>query len=145
MTATARFLKLLIRLSGVGALLLGVAIWAGYALSWLTVHIAFGVVLVAAMWATAVLAFRAATHRGLSMLVFLWGIGVVAFGRAQVTILPGPTHWMVSLAHLVAGAIAMGLGVALAAGVERATSAHGGLPAAGAMRPGGRRERDPSQ
>lgn len=132
MTTAARFLKILIRLSGAGALLLGLAIWAGYTLSWLPVHIVFGVVLVVAMWATAALAARAATHRALAMLVFLWGIGVVAFGRAQAAILPGPTHWIVALAHLVAGGIAMGLGVALAAGVERATSkAHGGVVAAG--------------
>lgn len=133
MTATARLLKMLIRLSGGGAALLGLAIWAGYARSWLAVHIACGVVLVVAMWATAALAFRAATQRVLSMLVVLWGIGVVELGRAQATILPGREHWIVSLAHLAAGAVAMGLGAALAAGVERAASkAHGGVaPAAG--------------
>ncbi len=127
MSATARLLKMLIRLSGAGALLLGLTIWAGYAPSWLTVHIAFGVVLVVAMWAAAALAARTATHRALSMFAFLWGIGVVAFGRAQATILPGSAHWIVSLAHLIAGAVTIALGVALAAGVERATSARGGI------------------
>jgi hypothetical protein len=130
MIATARFLKTLIRVSGAGALLLGLTIWTGYTLPWATVHILFGLALVVAMWATAALAVRAATQRTLAMLVFLWGIGIFAFGRAQAAILPGPMHWIVSLAHLVAGGVAIGLGVALATGVERATSkAHGGVAA----------------
>jgi hypothetical protein len=122
MTAAARALKLLIRLAGVGALVLGLAIWAGYLFSWLPVHIVFGVTLVLAMWATAGLAFRAGARRGFAVLVFLWGLGVVAFGKMQGQILPGPIHWIVQLAHLLAGGIAMGLGVALASMVERAAN-----------------------
>jgi hypothetical protein len=122
MIAIARLLKLLLRLWGLGALLLGLAFWAGYALSWQTVHIVFGLLLVVTLWATAVLAIRADTHRALSMVAFLWGIAVVAFGYEQAAILPGPMHWIVALAHLAAGGIAMGLGVVLAAGVECAMS-----------------------
>jgi hypothetical protein len=117
--ATARFLKLLIRLSGFATLLLGLAFWVGYAHSWLTVHLVLGVLLVVALWVTAALAFRADTHRTLSMVAFLWGFAVVAFGYEQAVILPGPMHWVVMLAHLTAGAIAMGLGVVVAAAVER--------------------------
>ncbi|MGA8202909.1 MAG: hypothetical protein WB812_00230 [Woeseiaceae bacterium] len=122
MIAIARFLKLLLRLSGLGALLLGLAFWAGFAFSWQTVHVAFGMLLVVTLWATAVLAIRADTHRALAIVAFLWGTAVVAFGYEQAAILPGPMHWIVALAHLAAGGIAMGLGVVLAAAVERAIS-----------------------
>jgi hypothetical protein len=116
---SARALKFLIRLSGGGALLLGLTLWAGYLFTWLPVHIVFGATLVLAMWVIAALASRAGMRRGFSAVVFLWGIGVIIFGRAQGRILPGPMHWTVRLAHFLAGGIAMALGVALSAAVER--------------------------
>ena len=119
MAGAARALKHLIRLAGGGALLLGLAIWAGYLFSWLPVHIVFGATLVLAMWVIAVLAFRAGVRQGFAAVVFLWGVGVVMFGRVQGRILPGPMHWAIQLTHLLAGGIAMGLGIALAAAVER--------------------------
>lgn len=123
MTAAARLLKLLIRISGVGALVLGLAIWAGYLFSWLPVHIVFGATLVLEMWVTAVLAYRAGARPGFALLVFLWGLGILMFGRLQGRIMPGPTHWIIKLAHLLAGGIAMGFGVVLATAIEHATSA----------------------
>ncbi len=118
MSMTARILKILIRLLGVAALLLGLMIWAGYGFSWLPVHILLGTLFVVTMWGTSALAFVAGTRRGLATLVFLWGLGVVWFGRAQMALLPGPRHWIVQLAHLLAGGVAMGLGYALAVAVE---------------------------
>ncbi len=120
MTAAARVLKLLIRISGVGALALGLAIWAGYLFSWLPLHIVFGATLVLTLWVTAVLAYRVGARRGLAVVVFLWGLGVVVFGQMQGRILPGPMHWIIQLAHLLAGGIAIALGVVLASAIEDA-------------------------
>lgn len=120
MSTIARYLKILIRVSGGGALLLGLAIWAGYLLSWLPVHLWLGVALVLSMWAAGALALGAGTRRGLAAVVFLWGIGIVAFGQLQGRLLPGPRHWIISLAHLLAGGLAIGLGAALANAIELA-------------------------
>ena len=119
MATAARYLKILIRLSGVGALLLGLTIWSGHARSWLPLHVSFGVTLVLALFATVVISTLAAARRGFSVFVLLWGVLVVVFGRLQVTLLPGSHHWIVALVHLLIGGIAMGLGAALAGAVER--------------------------
>ena len=122
MSNTARILKALIRLSGGGALLLGLAVWAGYALGWVPVHMLFGVTMVFSMWVTAALAIRAGTRPGFATLVALWGLAVVIFGRLQMRLMPGPHHWVIALTHLLAGGLAMGMGVSLATAVERSAT-----------------------
>ncbi len=143
MITTARLLKLLIRLSGMVALLLGLAFWTGHLFLWLPVHILLGLVLVLAMWVTAGLAFRAGAGQGVAAFAALWGVGVVVFGRMQVGLLPGDMHWIISLAHLLAGGVAMGLGTALASAIERSVlrSAPGAAPRAEAS--GGSSRRPP--
>lgn len=121
MSTVARLLKILIRLSGGTALLIGLVIWTGHGFSWLPLHILLGVVLVISMWVTAVLALSASTRRGLAVLVLVWGAGVVAFGRMQGGLLPGPMHWMVSLTHLLLGGVGIGLGAALAGALADST------------------------
>jgi hypothetical protein len=120
MTA-ARALSLLIRVTGAGALLLGVALWAGYGWGWslLPWHLALGVGLVLSMWILAAVAWRAGTRRGLATAVFLWGLAILAFGLVHGRILPGQLHWTISTAHLLVGAIAIGLGGSLARAVDR--------------------------
>lgn len=119
MTNAARLLKLLIRVCGVAALLLGLAFWTGHLFSWLPVHTLLGVVLVLALWAMAALAFFAHAGRALAAFAAAWGLGVVMFGRMQVGLLPGDLHWIIALAHLVAGGIAMAFGAVLAGAIER--------------------------
>lgn len=128
MTA-ARFLKLLMRLSGGGALLLGLAIWAGQLPTWRPIHIALGTTLVLAMWGTALLAFRTGIRRGLGVLVFLWGLGMALFGQAQARLLPGPAHWLIALGHILAGVVGIALGMALGSALEGpATGSARGTP-----------------
>ena len=106
-------------------------------------HVLPGLVLVLAMWVTAGLAFRAGAGQGVAAFAALWGVGVVVFGRMQVGLLPGDTHWVISLAHLLAGGVAMGLGTALASAIERSVlrSAPGAAPQAAAS--GGSSRRPP--
>ncbi len=118
MTTSSRYLKILIRLSGAGAMLLGLTIWSGHARSWLPVHMLLGIVLVLSVCATAALAFQSGTRRGFATFVLLWSLGIVVFGRLQALLLPGPHHWIVSLTHLLSGGIAIALGASLAGAVE---------------------------
>ncbi len=115
----ARFLTVLMRLSGALALFVGIAMWLGFAASWLPIHILLGVTLILGMWGIAVLAFREGTRRGYGVLVFLWGLGIVVLGGTQARLIPGPMHWLVKLAHLVVGPVGAALGAVLGKAIER--------------------------
>ncbi len=130
---TTRRLTILIRLSGMGALLLGLAIWGGYLIAWIPVHMLLGATLVLVMWATAAIALRRGVRRGLAVFVVLWGLGIVVLGRVQVRLLPGGMHWVIALGHLLAGGVGMGLGITLAAAL------HGPAVQGGYRKPGSAR------
>jgi hypothetical protein len=120
MSSAARILKVVIRASGALALLMGLAIWGGYLIAWIPVHMAFGVILVLSLVGASGLALRAGVRPGFAAFVALWGIGIVWFGRMQMGLMPGPHHWIIRLTHLLAGGVAMGLGTALATALEGA-------------------------
>jgi len=54
---------------------------------------------------------------GLAAFGATWGIVSWAFGLTQGAILTGQLHWVVELAHLAAGVIAIVVGVQLATAV----------------------------
>ena len=127
MTTLARLLKLLVRLCGLAALLLGLAFWTGHLFSWLSVHMLLGLVVVLAMWATAALGLAPASGGGPQRL---------RRSGESVSSCSGECKWVFCRetcigsfrSHLLAGGVAMGLGTALASAVER--SALGGAPGA---------------
>lgn len=84
-------------------------------------HVWLGVALVLAMWATAALAFRASTRRGLAVVVLLWGLGIIVLGHLQDRFLPGASHWIISLTHLLAGGLGIAVGAALASAIQRSS------------------------
>jgi len=114
----ARLLKLLIRVSGAGALLLGLAFWAGYLRGWLPLHMFFGLGLVLSLWASALLAWRTAARRGLAGFALAWGLLVVWLGMMQSRLLVGSFHWIIALTHLLCGGVAIAVGVMLAGAAE---------------------------
>jgi hypothetical protein len=93
--------------------------WAGYLRTLLWLHVALGVGLVLSLCALAVVAWTAGARPGLVAFAFLWALGVLLFGFAQPRLMPGSSHWIVEVVHLLAGGIAIGLGTALAGAVER--------------------------
>jgi len=116
--AAARILKLVIRLAGGGAVLLGLARWAGYLVSWLPVHMAFGIALVLTLVTVAILAWRAGRQPRLAALVAVWALLVLWLGYTQQRLLPGSQHWIIQVTHLAVGGIAMALGTRLALSLE---------------------------
>jgi hypothetical protein len=118
MDTSARVLNLLIRALGAGALALGLAFWLGYARSLTQLHMGLGIGLVLSVWAVSLIAWRTTGRGGLAALGAACGIISVPFGVAQAAILPGAFHWVVQLAHLVLGAIMIGVGSRLAAAVS---------------------------
>src|SRR5215510_1301472 len=106
-------LKGLIRLSGVAALVLGLAFWFGYAGSFIRLHMVLGIFLVLSLWALGGIAWWEGVRRDLISFVVVWGVVIWVFGVTQDQVLPGGLHWLVEVGHLVAGGIAIVLGIVL--------------------------------
>ena len=118
MHTTARLLEGLLRLCGSAALLLGLAFWLGYGRSLTQLHIRLGTTVVVLLWVIAGLAWRAKAGVRLVALAVGWGFLVWFLGMRQGRLLPGSFHWVVEVAHLVVGMIAIALGERLAATVK---------------------------
>ena len=112
---TARLLNILIRAFGVMALVLGLAMWLGYGRSLTPWHIRFGIGLVLSLWVLAGMAgWNRAASAGPIVFAATWGLVTWIFGVMQNQMLPEAFHWVVEIAHLVVGAVAIGAGSRLA-------------------------------
>jgi len=122
MEISARVLNILIRACGGAALALGVAFWLGYARALTVLHIRFGIVVVLSLWVLAAIAWWKTTRHSLALFTTAWALATLVFGMMQAQLLPGPLHWIVKVAHLGVGVVALGLGAQLATAitVERA-------------------------
>jgi hypothetical protein len=107
-------LRWLIRLLAVVQLTLGILFWTGNAYSFLNVHMLSGMLLVLALWIQAAIAARAGIGFGLPIVSFVWGIGVIALGMTQDSLLTGDLHWLTKVVHLLVGVAAVGQAESLA-------------------------------
>jgi hypothetical protein len=76
MVLFARVLNILIRFFAAGALILGLAFWLRYALSFTRLHIALGIGLVASLWLLAAIVWKRGGHNGLIGFAVAWGLSV---------------------------------------------------------------------
>lgn len=120
-TATTIALMVL-RVIGLAQIGLGLLFWTGNSLNLIPLHMLLGFVLVLALWALAGLAAGGGANPGLVAVALLWGVGVPVLGLTQQRLLPGDWHWLVQLAHLLVGLIAIGLGEHLAARTRQVLS-----------------------
>jgi hypothetical protein len=114
MRTPARWFITILRISGGGALLLGLAFWAGYARSLLQLHMVLGIVLVVSLWLLAANAWRNRARAGLVAFAIGWGLLTWGLGGTQNWLLPGSFHWVVQLIHLLVGMSAFAIGQVLA-------------------------------
>lgn len=119
MRFTARALGILIVVAGAIQIVLGVLFWTGYADALVPVHILVGIILVLALWTLAGLAAYAGVNIGLVLLAIVWGIIVPILGLTQTRLLPGSTHWVIQVLHLIVGLTAIALGQILAARIRQ--------------------------
>jgi hypothetical protein len=111
--------RMLLGISGPTALVLGVLFWTGNALTLIPVHMLAGIVLVLSLWILAVLAAVSGVRRGLVALAIVWGLVVPILGMTQTWLLPGDTHWVIQILHLLIGIVAMALGQGLATRIKQ--------------------------
>jgi hypothetical protein len=130
MKKTVVVLTMLARLLGVVQILVGLAIWFGFAAGAVAFHMAVGSLFVLLLWIVGLIALFVLDKRGLPLFTLLWGGLVLWFGMAQTTLLVGAGHWAVRLAHLLVGMAAIGLveslGKALKAHLAVANGVAGG-------------------
>ena len=118
----------LISLFGIALVVLGILFWTGHALSLLSLHTALGGLFVICLWVLAVIGFLVPGCRAFALIVLIWSLIVPALGVAQLSLMPGADHWVIQVAHLLVGLIAMGLGHALARRIGRRPAATAGIP-----------------
>jgi hypothetical protein len=119
MNTSARLLGIALRICGVGALALGLAFWFGYAWSLRRLHIALGIGVVVCLWALAGIVWRRTPRKGLVAFAVVWGLGIWLLGVRQNQILAGSWHWLIEVAHLAVGAVAMAVGAQLARAIAQ--------------------------
>jgi hypothetical protein len=114
-----------VRATGLALIALGLLLWADIAPGLQSIHMLAGIVLVAALLTSAVVALRAGAKPILPVIAIAWGLLTVALGLTQAQLLPGDAHVVVEVAHLLVGVVAIGLGEALVAAGRRGA----GVPA----------------
>ncbi|HEX6965955.1 MAG TPA: hypothetical protein VF166_09160 [Gemmatimonadaceae bacterium] len=112
--------QMLVRICGLILIILGILFWTGHARSWIPIHMLLGLIFVIALWVLAGIGARAHVGAGFVALVVIWAIIVLALGMTQTRLLPGPSHWVIQVLHLLVGLAAMGLGESLAGRIKAA-------------------------
>lgn len=123
MNTSARLLDIALRILGAGALALGLAFWLGYGRAFTRLHLALGIGMILCLWLLAGIAWTRTAQKGFVAFAVVWGVAVWILGMTQGRILIGPYHWLVEVAHLAVGAIAMGAGGQLAAAIAKGSAA----------------------
>jgi hypothetical protein len=118
MSKTIKALLMLARLLGLIQIVVGLAIWFGWKGTLVAFHSASGSLFVLVVWIVALFALFALSHRAVPLITLLVGGLLLWFGMAQTTLLVGPAHWAVRVAHLLIGLATLGLVEALAKAVR---------------------------
>lgn len=113
--------QMTVRASGVVLILLGILFWTGNADFLQPVHIILGLLLVLGLWTLAAIGARSGVPVGLVVTGLVWGLIVLILGVSQASLLTGDAHWIVQVAHLLVGLVA----IAIAEQFGRGIKAHG--------------------
>lgn len=118
--AIARPLVMLVRLTGLLAVLLGVLIWVGMGAALVSIHMLVGIVFVVCLGVLGGLGATAGARAGSSLGAVALALVVLVVGLSQGGWLPGANHWIVQVSHLVLGVAAIGVGEMVGAALKRA-------------------------
>lgn len=117
MTA-ARVLLMLMRIAVTLQVIVGIAMWTGHWTTMVGAHMTIGSIYVLLLWIIAIIALVRRRYVGLALFAIVWGLVIAWLGYAQQGILPGSTHWIVRLVHLIVGVAAMPVAEKLAGRAE---------------------------
>jgi hypothetical protein len=95
-------------LAGIGAITLGLLHWF-FRMSFLELHMLFGVLVTLALLTSGMVAIFTRKLRILGAMAMVFALIVPVFGVTQMQILVGNFHWLIQVAHLLVGAVAISL------------------------------------
>ena len=95
-------------LAGIGAITLGLLHWF-FRMSFLELHMLFGVLVTLALLTSGMVAIFTRKLRVLGAMAMVFALIVPVFGVTQMQILVGNFHWLIQVAHLLVGAVAISL------------------------------------
>lgn len=98
---------MLLRLAFVVQLVIGIAMWLGYWLTLVNLHMAIGSIFVVLLWILAVIAIVQRRAVGLAVFAIVWGLVLAGFGMVQRGLLVGDAHWVIRVIHLLIAMAAM--------------------------------------
>jgi hypothetical protein len=112
MNSAARVAQLTVRGVGLLALILGLLFFGGDARGLIPVHMLLGLIVVIALIVLSVAAIRAG-RGGLGGGGIVLALLLLVVGMGQAQMLPGDSHWIVQVVHILLGMGAIGLGEVL--------------------------------
>jgi hypothetical protein len=111
---------MLVRITGVLQLILGLLMWTEPSLFYLRLpHTVLGIVFVLALWVLAAVSTRAGVPIGLAGGVAVLGLVALVLGMTQASLMPGSSHWVIQVLHLLIGMAAVGSGEAIGGRLRR--------------------------
>ncbi len=122
MTALVTALRWVGRLDGLVALILGVVLWTGSA-GMLKAHILTGFIMTITLLLMGLLGFFARVKPVMPIIAIGWAILLPYLGFAQLHLLPGASHVVIQVIHLLIGICAIGMVEAVGAKITREAKA----------------------
>jgi hypothetical protein len=119
MRTTLTVAQMLVRITGVVQLILGLLIWAENMLGLVGIHTLIGLVFVLSLWVLAAISTRAGVPTGQAAGVAILGLIVLVFGMVQTSLLPGSSHWIIQILHLLLGMAAVASGETIGGRLRR--------------------------
>ena len=116
----ANIVQMLIRVTSLILIVLGIILWSGHGAKFTNDHIRLGVLFVLCLWTVCFIAIGAGVNRGLAVFAVLWGLLTMMLGMMQMRWMPGESHWIIRVVHLLVGIAAIGLAEKLSADIKRA-------------------------
>ncbi len=119
MRTTLTVAQMLVRVTGVLQLILGLLIWAENMIGLVGTHTLIGLVFVLSLWVLAAVSTRAGVPTGQAAGVAILGLITLVFGMVQTSLLPGSSHWIIQILHLLIGMAAVASGETIGGRVRR--------------------------
>ena len=122
MTSIVNALRWVARLDFLAVLILGVLLWTGSTGS-LKIHIITGFIMTLTLLLIGMMGFFSRIKPALPIIAIAWAILLPYIGFAQLHLMPGASHVVIQVIHLLIGICAIGIVEATGAKITRAAQA----------------------